>query len=1541
EAMSVHDLSHFIEDFDLSQSIFNLAQKFLLYSGPPATGKTDLRKTLFDPEAKTGIYSHLVERLILYHTREPRLKDGISEKDGVDYHFRDEKILARLEVKGKVIQRQTEERIIVLDEKGKIITTLVNNQLQGLAIDDFEEELVINKADLADDKRGIILDADKIVSETERTIIIRRQIRGLSSVFGGKKLVILEGGYGWFYALKKDARYRDKYKDVLAIFILPFNNDQEIQVRANNTKIIDGLLGRPVEKAAAYLEMFNLISKIKREINLDVDHGFLHVIRNSAEKNATNLTGTTPAINTAVIESKRFLDDIFVVPSPTLDKEDIAQIKAQRQTLSENDIAIIKAMAYEVNRRIIADRGELRFYLAKREMPEGVEDREYDRYQRVLEGVRQIIWRNQYKEISGLILSNPWGWTQEARNTTKIKLINEFGHAFFAHVVRAMRDASRTCDLKTWPEKKAQSPTGRQTKESYLARIAQLSSQGRVRTIPKDELRFEMTPEDIQRYFISIREVLTERKQSVVNPEILFEAAKRALAIVGRASQVEARIAVQPGTMNPLTYGHITAGLAAIIDKQINRVILVNGGTVPDKPYAASADIRNEMANIATLDPGLSDWLLVTPIRAQVVDMFESREALYLAGTEEVASKLREELTTEVDNIFAEHLIDAEEKIKALERINSIDRDELRRRNMDIAAFIWLFVANPNVTWFYTIGSDKLIGYHTERNLIEYTLHALGVEIIYAMRAGSGYSFEKHIKPYIWLNRLWREGLFTAAVTPSSKDLSATQVRYALAYNEDTIDEIPLSEMFPIGVVNYIRDNPELLSLYRIEFLEREAKKLIKQKRPQEANAKYQQAIQMIDQLTSSGATTTEASFQILRDNLVSKLKYAALNIVFVSPEVAPLSRTGGLGDVSHDLPIALNKLGVNITIFTLKYENIDTSKLEFIDTVQIIIHGEIIGLIIWRTELEGVTVYLLEDDIGYSSGIYQGDTLRQAIVLCEGTFKAIERLHQRGILAKPNLMHANDWQAGLMPVFLKTKYDLHPLFANLVSVFTIHNLAYQGGVFNRFPGWRFDDLGIDGKHWFGLVSPGDPESFNIMRGALYHAHKISTVSQTYAHEILGIKYGEGLDGCLRERFYDLVGIINGIDLIGNEIETPELRTVNKEKLQTEFGLQVNVNIPVLVMPISRITWQKNQLMTLRVIERLLTETEGGIEFILTGKGHPDDNYLFEVRQLAQRLANDWPGRVAYRFTNERDITTMMFKGADILLMPSQFEPGGLAQLVALSYGCIPVVRRTGGLADTVQEFNPATGKGNGFAFDNADDNEFYDAVARALRLYRNPDLWRRIIENAQSEDRSWKKSAEKYIELYLAALRRAFPDSSRPLPDQPMPSTRKVNASVRTVGWDSNRVAAVGIDSIEVSLAAGYLRSINREDMASYLEYLARAGLIRAGPFEDFLAATYMINRTAEGIALNNTHPIHNNPIERAASLIHEIGATKRFNLTHIENTQREKAFKESLSGKQTKESYLARIAQLSSQGRVRTIPKDELRFEMTPEDIQRYFTA
>ncbi|MBD3264625.1 MAG: NUDIX domain-containing protein, partial [Candidatus Omnitrophica bacterium] len=416
ECSSADDLAQAIESLDLSR--YEIGHKFMLYSAAPGTGKGTLWGKFQER------FGHLTSRLMLYHTRNPRVKKGSSEKDGVAYHFRDE------------------AELLELEREGKIVTTLVNNQLQGLPLIDFEEERIIEKSDLADDRRGIILPTDEIVRETEDTITVLRKIRGIKSVFEGDRLVVLEGGYGWFYALKKDSRFRERFEDVLVVFLSPYK-DAQLQVRAANTRVIDSAFSTPGERSLAYRRMFELIQENKREIDLTREEDFLTDIRAYVAANIASLSSSDVwAVNASCIESDTFINDVFVAPSPTLSAEDKAQIQRQRESLTYEDRSLIKAMAYEVYRRLCDRDGDRAFSLSKESDPKG-----YDRYQRVLEGVRQILWRNQYVEAGGRVFPNPWAW--ENFEGVMEELTEKFSASFFEHVLRGINQVLKGTDFSS------------------------------------------------------------------------------------------------------------------------------------------------------------------------------------------------------------------------------------------------------------------------------------------------------------------------------------------------------------------------------------------------------------------------------------------------------------------------------------------------------------------------------------------------------------------------------------------------------------------------------------------------------------------------------------------------------------------------------------------------------------------------------------------------------------------------------------------------------------------------------------------------------------------------------------------------------------------------------------------------------------------------------------------------------------------------------------------------------------------------------------
>ncbi|MFA5369779.1 MAG: DUF1868 domain-containing protein, partial [Candidatus Omnitrophota bacterium] len=386
-----------------------IAHKFLLYSAAPGTGKGEVMDATFT-EGK-GKYAHLVDKLILYHTRSPRIKkdksgNEISEKDGIAYHFR------------------SEDELRQLKKDGKIITALINNQLQGMALETFYEEITIQKPALVDSDKAVLLSDDSIIEETDEYIKISRRIHGLKDIFEGSKLVILEGGYGWFESIKKDPRYKEQHKDVLTIFISPFA-DKEIDIRAGNNAWIDSRFALPEEKAAAYDEIAVIIQELAGEIDLTQNSDLQARVVKAVEDKALLLKGSVACHNARVIDSNEFLKSL---------KIDIA---------SPGAIDKVKALAYEVNRRLSMRDGEIKFAYAIVDDKAG-----YDRYQRVLEGIMQIVNKNEYD----VVLTNTWGWTDDARKQNIKKLTEEFSKSFFSHVVKGLRDSAKS-SLKTFAKK--------------------------------------------------------------------------------------------------------------------------------------------------------------------------------------------------------------------------------------------------------------------------------------------------------------------------------------------------------------------------------------------------------------------------------------------------------------------------------------------------------------------------------------------------------------------------------------------------------------------------------------------------------------------------------------------------------------------------------------------------------------------------------------------------------------------------------------------------------------------------------------------------------------------------------------------------------------------------------------------------------------------------------------------------------------------------------------------------------------------------------
>jgi starch synthase len=348
----------------------------------------------------------------------------------------------------------------------------------------------------------------------------------------------------------------------------------------------------------------------------------------------------------------------------------------------------------------------------------------------------------------------------------------------------------------------------------------------------------------------------------------------------------------------------------------------------------------------------------------------------------------------------------------------------------------------------------------------------------------------------------------------------------------------------------------------------------------------------------------------------------------------------------------------------------------------------------------------------------------------------------------KPDLIHANDWHTGLVSNYLKTIYRYDPILGHIRTAFTIHNLAYQG-IFDK--GW----LRQTGLEQNGLVWGDRDGAVNVMGRAIAYSDAVSTVSPTYASEILTGEYGENLDWLLNYRWGHLWGILNGIDytifnpatdphIVSNyDVDSIEKRVANKLDLQQRTNLPQNPKLPILGM-ISRLVDQKGFDLVTTAGEWI---AQKDVQLVILGAG--EQRYIDYLRWLSQR----YPDKVAFMSTFDPELAQRIYAGSDFFLMPSRFEPCGLGQLIAMRYGSIPIARHTGGLADTVQEYNPQTGQGNGFLFGPYDALHMLGAIDRGLHLYHQPEEWEKLVKINMLRDYSWEASARQYLDFYHQEL--------------------------------------------------------------------------------------------------------------------------------------------------------------------------------------------
>ena len=478
------------------------------------------------------------------------------------------------------------------------------------------------------------------------------------------------------------------------------------------------------------------------------------------------------------------------------------------------------------------------------------------------------------------------------------------------------------------------------------------------------------------------------------------------------------------------------------------------------------------------------------------------------------------------------------------------------------------------------------------------------------------------------------------------------------------------------------------------------------------------------------------------------------LKILLVSSEVDPFAKTGGLADVAGSLPKALARLGHDIRIIMPRYKQIKNT--EYLNDMPVEMDGHLETAIVRQAMLPvkggeadlRIPVYFIDNyKFFYREGLYGHiDDGARFNFFTKAVLSALPKLD-----FKPDVIHCNDWQTAMLPLFLKVKYEDEPFYKNTATVFTIHNLQYQG----RFPKDVLITLNLPEKKFF---TPDQLEYWgqvNYMKAGILYSDLINTVSDKYSLEIQTSEFGEGLDGLLRKRAQDLYGILNGIDYNNFNPETDEriyknfsLATIenkreNKYALQEELGLPKK-DVPMISL-ISRLASQKGLDLLANVINDLL---ETNVQFVLLGSG--EDRYQHFFSELKIRYRD----KAAIHIGFDADLAQRIYAASDIFLMPSRFEPCGLGQMISMRYGTIPVVHATGGLEDTVIDYHQDNERGNGFSFTHYSAVELWKTIQRAVGLYTDyPDQWRQLVTNAMRSDFSWKNSAEKYVSYYLRAI--------------------------------------------------------------------------------------------------------------------------------------------------------------------------------------------
>ena len=479
------------------------------------------------------------------------------------------------------------------------------------------------------------------------------------------------------------------------------------------------------------------------------------------------------------------------------------------------------------------------------------------------------------------------------------------------------------------------------------------------------------------------------------------------------------------------------------------------------------------------------------------------------------------------------------------------------------------------------------------------------------------------------------------------------------------------------------------------------------------------------------------------------------IKVLFAASEATPFAKTGGLADVVGTLPRALQKTKVDARIIVPLYGDIPEEyraqmRQIAVETVQLGWRRQYCGL--YELQYEGVTLYFIDNEYYFRrKGLYNFyDEAERFGFFSKAVLDIIPRLDWT-----PDIIHCHDWHVGMVPVLLRSHYCRAPWCAAMKTVCTIHNLEYQGVFPPTILGDMFnlehDEAANTALEFYGMV--------NFLKGGLEFADYITTVSPTYAQEIQTRYWGEKLDGVLNRRSERLVGIVNGIDPdVYNPLTDPALfanyslrslkgKAENKARLQEMLGLEKNPAAPLFGV-VSRLVKAKGFDLVQRVLDEMVAE---GMQLAVLGTGDPQYEAMF--REAARR----YPGRIAVQIGYDDVLARRIYSGADLLLMPSQKEPCGISQLIAMRYGCIPLVREVGGLKDTVESFNPDTNEGTGFSFTNFNAHDMLHVMRLACDVFRDKKRWNILMKMAMKTDCSWKKSAREYGALYRQVMEADF----------------------------------------------------------------------------------------------------------------------------------------------------------------------------------------